>query len=175
MGLDITACSHLELAREVPDFREVSDSEWNDDFEWVYDNKDFDRIDGHPQGFYRSTEETESISFKAGSYGTYNGWRADLAQMAMGIRPEEVWVDEESFAGRPFVELIHFSDCEGAIGPEISAKLAKDFADYEEKAKEWSKGHFADWPDEGEIWIYKYENWKRAFELAAQGGFVMFH
>jgi hypothetical protein len=95
--------------------------------------------------------------------------------MALEVRPEKIWEDHESFAGKPFVELICFSDCEGSIGPETSAKLAKDFADYEEQAREWAKDRYADWHDEFDWWFSKYENFKRAFELAAQGGFVMFH
>ena len=49
-------------------------------------------------------------------------WRV-LAAPKVRTNPEK--------EGLPFVELINFSDCEGVIGPEVAAKLAKDFADYE--------------------------------------------
>lgn len=39
----------------------------------------------------------------------------------------------------PFLELIHFSDCEGIIGPKTSAKLYKDFEKYRDKFKKESK------------------------------------
>lgn len=174
MGLDITACSHLEFIEGTTDIDSLTDEQLEDDAELVYDSG-FNRLDGHPQGLYRRAGASESTSFRAGSYGTYNGWRSDLSRMALGVRPEEVWADPEAFTGKPFVELISFSDCEGAIGPETSAKLAKDFADHEERAKEWAEERYADWHDEFDWWFSKYKHFKRAFELAAQDGFVIFH
>ena len=174
MGLAITACSHLELAKEISDQSEILDEEWLDDQEWV-GHAGFDRLDGRPQGFYKRTEATESTSFGPGSYGTYNGWRANLAQSILGIDPQEIWMACESFVDKPFVELICFSDCEGAIGSDTSAKLAKDFSDHAEKARQWAEEYFAGWKDEIDWWVYVYESFQRAFEVAAQGGFVMFH
>ncbi|MNJ79827.1 hypothetical protein D3C77_779790 [compost metagenome] len=49
-----------------------------------------------------------------------------------------------------------------------SAKLAKDFADFDERAK------YFDGDEDG--WFYKkYLDWKKAFELASDGGTVDFH
>ena len=70
--------------------------------------------------------------------------------------------------GRPFFELIHFSDCEGIIGPKISAKLAKDFADNQAKADVYRV-------DEASWFREKYSDWRRAFEMAADNGAVEFH
>jgi hypothetical protein len=64
----------------------------------------------------------------------------------------------------PFIELIHFSDCEGVINSKISKKLLADFELYEEQAKK---------EDE---WFYKiYQNFKEAFEIAGnKNGVVIF-
>lgn len=57
------------------------------------------------------------------------------------------------------------SDCEGVIGPEVSAKLVKDFADFDERAK--TRG--------GKYFYALYCDWRKAFEMAADGGAVSFH
>lgn len=116
---------------------------------------------------------TEELGFQAGSYSGYNRWRENLCLFAHGVDPETIWFAEDVWEGKPFFELILFSDAQGTIGPETSAKLAKDFAFYElhclSRAQEI--------PDEGERewFIEKYEDWRAAFELAAQDGFVIFH
>ena len=84
----------------------------------------------------------------------------------VGVVPKELWTlspDDEAARATPFYELINFSDCEGFIGPKTSAKLAKDFAAWQEKAGE--RGWFSE----------KYAQWRAAFELAANGGVVQFH
>jgi hypothetical protein len=99
-----------------------------------------------------------------------------LAQFALGKTPEPVWADEE--AKGPFTELINFSGCEGYIGPVVAAKLAKDFADYQQRAEEYAANQgepdhgSEDWS--GDEWLEVYNDWRRAFEMAADGGAVIF-
>ncbi len=69
-----------------------------------------------------------------------------------------------------FRELIHFSDCEGFIGPKTSAKLAADFAAWRDSA-----AAMAAQIDQGRWHLEKYNEWARAFETAAKGGVVKFH
>ena len=64
---------------------------------------------------------------------------------------------------RPFCGLINFPDNEGVIGPVVAAKLAKDFAEFEHRAEEYS----ASIPD-GTDWLENYREWKCAFEMAAK-------
>ena len=75
----------------------------------------------------------DSFAFQAGSYMYYSKWRNQLAEMA-GLGSAEAVRTNPEKEGLPFVELINFSDCEGVIGPKVAAKLAKDFADYEDRA-----------------------------------------
>lgn len=84
-------------------------------------------------------------------------WRA----LAGHDNAEAVWNGKAN--GEAFVELINFSDCEGVIGAEVAKKLAADFAAYQDKAGD--KGDFA----------RVYASWRKAFELAADGGAVCFH
>lgn len=107
--------------------------------------------------------------FRAGSYGGYNHWRDQLAQIA-GYPKDESEIRPYSASAwkansGPFWELINFSDCEGTIGPENSAKLAKDFADFQSKADEHQDEYFRE----------RYSLWRNAFETASQNGAVVFH
>lgn len=75
---------------------------------------------------------------------------------------------EESDA-LPFGQLINFSDYEGLIGPTTSKKLADDFASFAKKAEQIKL------PDEDREWFLRvYNDFRRAFETAAQGGAVEF-
>jgi hypothetical protein len=117
---------------------------------------------------------TESHGFRAGSYSGYNWWREQLCQLALGVPPSEVWEDPDAHAGKPFLEMINFSDAEGAIGPVTSAKLAKDFAINEARLVTLAEQRIAD-PDEREYFTTLLSDWRHAFELAAKDGFVIFH
>lgn len=160
MGLDITAHETLVLVRKcsVERFRdeEIDDPE----LECLYATKHFlAATDGMAGGVYRSTGKTSG--FGAGSYGGYGEWRQQLARL-VGTTAESVWADPKP---GPFVELINNSDCEGFIGPVTSKKLAADFAAHQEAAKKV-----------GDQWFFaRYLDWKRAFELAANGGAVVLH
>ena len=142
---------------------------------YAYLNPDFPGREGQIEGktIYRAEE---SDGFRAGSYGFYNNWREDLAQLA-GYPPikverygqvserhdEAAWQVESG----PFLEMIVFSDCEGVIGAETCAKLAKDFAEFDEKAKTF-KGIT-------NVFYEKYKEWQAAFEMGADDGAVQFH
>jgi hypothetical protein len=119
-------------------------------------------------GLYRLSKER--FKFHGGSYHNYNDWRRWLCQVMLGVMPEAVWQDTQKYAGRQFVELIHFSDCEGTLGPAVCAKLARDFADFEATAE--ASGAPDDIEDD---WYMKqYRNFKVAFQLAAGEGAVEF-
>lgn len=161
MGLDITAYRGL-VPTSDPDAHYLSGNA-----------AEFKaRADGLEDGRY---DADQCIGFAAGSYGGYNAWRDQLAQLAgyprvrhlAGYKPPEdlyaagAWEATEG----PFWELINFSDCEGFIGPKTSAKLARDFAEFQAKAD----AHEDEW------FRRKYAEWRKAFELAANDGAVDFH
>jgi hypothetical protein len=83
-------------------------------------------LDGYPEGFYGG-----ELSERHGSwpYSSYNRLRELICQAALGISPRQVWNAPSCF--RPASEfegifaLVNFSDCEGAIGPVTSAKIAE--------------------------------------------------
>ena len=137
--------------------------------------------------------------FRAGSYSGHFQFRQDLCTL-LGHGDFRAWINKQSTDTHgPFEELINFSDCEGAIGPVVSKKLAKDFVDWEERAKEYAlelnvKGLMSQgWTLEkaqerakaeglddggytgGSHFWETYQNWKKAFTDAAGNGFVAFH
>lgn len=148
MGLDIVYCRKATL---VP-------TTGNDEPEgttYVYVNGDFPgRAEPLCTGCY-TTED--SAHFRAGSYGGYNHWRNALCVAARGITAEAFWA--AGSPNGPFKELVNFSDCDGVIGPVVSKKLAADFATY--------TGAPID--DSG-----LFDDFRKAFETAADGGFVKF-
>lgn len=169
MGLGITAYRNLTKIDAVfnadgepidPTTREPLHYE---DYTQVHVNFDFpERAD--PLEDLAIYAYEDSMDFRAGCYGGYNGWRATLADLA-GYTPTQAWQGEAE--GKPFLELVNFSDCEGAIGPIVAAKLAKDFAEWDERAKAFRN------PETD--WFYdRYKLWRQAFEMAADGGVVKF-
>jgi hypothetical protein len=189
MGLDISAYSkaagnYLGPAEQFSD-EQREELYADDNVVRVYSANGFEaRLDGYAEGFYRADPSGDSYGFRAGSYSGYNWWRRHLCRMAVEEEPEDVWGDAEEFEGSPFVELINFSDCEGAIGPRTSRKLADDFKKYAEQARAYVEAQqAANNPNRGaegadepanEWWLEAYGDWQRAFELAADDGFVWF-
>lgn len=180
MGLDITAYSNIKRLEGIQFDEDGEPVNFDGDYTRLYVNRDFPgRADEVEDGKCYSTEG-EHHAFRAGSYGGYNFWREELARMA-GYPATDYRVygrtEKRHDAGAwaadsgPFFELICFSDCEGVIGTAVSQKLAKDFADFDEKAKThepvipFMQGRFYD----------LYQQWRKAFEVAAQNGVVKFH
>jgi len=159
MGLDITAYGSVDFSRRwTPPAGSGEDAEPDDYNNWVrvYANPDFPtRAPGIETGHYWAAD-TVGIGLRAGSYSSYGRWRARLKEWAMTL-----WTPTEQLAeGRlyPFYELINFSDCEGVLGPEVCAVLARDFK-----------------PDHPEGGSGLYGALASAFNLAANTGCVCFH
>jgi len=173
MGLDITAYRHLTPANGNEAFDDTGELKYEDGWVQLYKNPDFpSRADDvNDQHAYKYVD---SYGFAAGAYSSYNHWRDQLAQLA-GYRLTTFTCygrDEQSYAAAcwqgaegPFSELINFSDCDGVIGSTVSKKLAKDFSDFQAKAD----GH-------GDaLFRQKYAEWRKAFDMAADTGAVVFH
>lgn len=160
MGLDIVACSRIKFIREVRDDEELT---FDDDSIWLGGDDFVERQDGLRHGLY--DVEGDEFHFRAGSYSGYNNWRSELSLAALEVAPEVVWRDFENFRGKPFAELICFSDCEGFIGPKTSAKLLEDFKklDVRKLGGPWD-----------EYMCDRFEDWQLAFKLAADNGVVVF-
>ena len=164
MGLDITAYEHFEM--QDIDTSEMTDEQEDDLYEQytrVYPTFP-DQAEGLDGWVTTSGKE---IGFRAGSYSGYNHWRRTLSEMAYGHGPDTLWEHPEDWKGKPFFELINFSDAEGIIGPKTSAKLAKDFRDNREKAMRFA--------EDNDYFGSLYDQWMEAFTLAADSGFVKFH
>lgn len=101
------------------------------------------------------------MTFGAGSYPSYGAWRRELAKIG-GYDQKDVW--EGRIAEGPFVELVNFADNEGVLGPETSAKLARDFEDRMERARNMMDG------DDFRL----YGKWLKALTMAADGGLINF-
>jgi hypothetical protein len=123
-----------------------------------YDNPDFPgRMEGLVgESLYRAAGTI--FAFRAGSYSGYTDWRSTLAKLC--------GTPEHRESTGPFAELIWFADNEGTIGPVVSAKLSKDFSEWADRAKGFARDPY---------FFTSYVHWRRAFELASNGGAVDFH
>ena len=174
MGLDIAYYSKIQ---------EVGKSKSRDDENiHIYGSSFTYQLGSLKENYsYSITEESESGSFRAGSYSGYNEWRNNLSIMAGYSGASEVWKDfnpdmryhkllkleGKNVRIKPFYELIFFSDCEGYIGPEISKKLYQDFLDFDDKAKKFVST--------GISYFYRsYQNWTECFRVASDNGIVIF-
>lgn len=178
MGLDVTAyCGLKKIDCVFDEEGEPIDPTTREPLEeyhlraWV--NPDFpgraDDIEN--KAIYLSED---SFGFCAGSYGGYSRWRCTLAELAgypaaplTRFGTTEMRHDAGAWAASsgPFWELINFSDCEGVIGAAVSAKLAADFAVYQERADAHADERFR----------AKYAEFRKAFAMAAYSGAVEFH
>jgi hypothetical protein len=174
VGLTVHAASRIDLSRNY--YPELSDSEEEGPTEGnkFYLAADGDyrlHEDGLPFGIFRYTGECQQ--FRVGPYSSFDDFKGLLIQMT-GRTAYELCAaldakhrpTESSF---PFGGLI-CSACPGAIGPKTSARLAKDFADWEPSAVAFA----ATLPEGERDWFLEmYREWKLAVELAADGGAVV--
>ena len=164
MGLAITAYRKLTKIDD-PVLEDGEPIDWEN--EWLAHPDTIEMAEYHWPGRAAGIERgavyrfAEKVEFRAGSYGGFAGWRRILAQAAGYESLEAVWTNHPD---GPFVELLDFSDCEGVIGPIVAAKLAHDFSEHEEKIT----------ADADRYFVKKYKLWRKAFEMAADGGAVDF-
>jgi hypothetical protein len=164
MGLDITAYKNVKLVGTAKD-----GDEYEEKFDWrktdyIWAGQAFiERLPPiQPGGVY---EYESSFGFRVGAYSYYNRFRANLCRLALGVSPDSVWANYKRFEGRPFAELVNFSDCEGVLGTEVCKKLLKDFEAFQEEASRHTEDYF----------LESYNNWRRAFEYASDNGYIDFH
>lgn len=179
MGLDITAYSRIEKVEEK-DYDEYNvevDSEgYLDDYDYnrctsLHVNPDFPgRADDiEDRAIYTFEDEYD---FRAGSYSGYGAWRRELALLTKYATPQTIWdgIDDGTISEQEdFLELICFSDCEGTIGSEVSARLFDAFKRHESRILEVLGPSEYDW------FVQRYNDWMNAFELASDNGAVQFH
>lgn len=197
MGLDISAYEFLEFDRSV-----FSDDTSNVNYlDELYDkglnavliedsDNHYNRLGGMKPGIYQPKyPQLGHLHFRAGSYGTYNGWRNTLSEVMCGMSAQDLWEDPEG-SNYPFYELIHFSDCEGVIAGQVAEKLADDFSNHFYKAIQYAanfhypahpedseediKASQEDAKEEAETFLYKYVKWMVAFQMASNSGAVIF-
>ena len=184
MGLDISAYSYLrqkevftDANRNIQRFAERSLPQIRSEEELInitksmIDRPDQYRVQDMQEGPYYETIRTKEFNFRAGSYSGYNTYRKMLSECFLGVTQDEVWANESQYEGKPFYEQVNFSDCEGFIGPEVSAKLAKDYRDGRARWLEYLNGRMEDVG----YYIEVYDKWTRAFELASQDGVLCFY
>jgi hypothetical protein len=170
MGLDITAYKNVKVINHLSDVEDWEENYYmkgREDTVYIYPSL----VDWFPEWAegleYGAVYEYEdAFGFRAGSYSGYNWWREWLCETFLGVSPQVVWDNPKDFQNAPFYRLIHFADSEGYISKIHAEKLAKDFQKYQDDIdllddEDWTK--------------QAYNNWRKAFEMASENGFVGFH
>lgn len=194
MGLDISYCSGAKLLITSPEdeaawLLRVRDGDPyeaaiamglvddEDELAIPWEHPSFPgRAEGIRCGLPHTRENYEH--FRAGSYSGYSRWRRWLAAV-VGISDLEAWWADPDMSV-PFAELLAFSDCEGVIGPVVSAKLRDDFERMRThaiaSADEYARlgGDSNDY-EARDYFLRSYDQWHEAFKTAANGGWVDFH
>lgn len=157
MGLDITYAAGVTR---------VACTDEQCDHEHLYIDPDFPTHAAPLAEGHYAAGEGGWRDFHAGSYGGYNMWRDKLARLAGAPSARAMWTDRETYQSYPFYELVNFSDCDGAIGPEVSRKLAADFNAMAEQARALG----------GNDGFFRlYQQFRAAFTTAQHDGVVCFH
>ena len=161
MGLDVTVYRWLEPAPNAkldddgfPEDRNVIKVSANSAFEG--------RAAPLANDALYKVHDWNKFGFRAGSYGGYNAWRTELAQLAGFKGDKDFWDNAPDDA--PFYELINFSDCEGVIGSEAATALLSDFNAFAAQAAE-----------RGGWFQRMYVHWHLAMIFAAEDGAIDFH
>lgn len=180
MGLDITAYRKLTkldvLFDQDGEPVDPATREPVENYCKALENPDFPgRAEGLESGACYGYTEVKHVFSR--SYGGYNRWRETLAKLAgyplhyretFGVRNDShaaaAWNGMVA-AGAPFYELVNFADNEGTIGPVVSAKLLRDFIEWDDRAKAITTDYFYD----------GYCDMRRGLEIAADGGAMDFH
>ena len=102
-------------------------------------------------------------------YSAHTWLRNKLASLILD-KEVEMFHEEDYEPGSPFEEFINFSDCEGTIDWETSAKLYQDFVDWRDRARE----EYSSKDYNNETFLYRYDAWMEAFELAKENGVVSY-
>lgn len=173
MGLDISAYGKITKVGTAKNYEEAEERYSSARHVYVYETGYTDRFapfDEPPvKGLdvYEVSSDCDEIHFRAGSYSGYNWWREELAKLLTGFAPREVyWKGSGKPQGYreklPLYFLIDFSDSEGFIGPDVASVLAHQMRTHRPTVA----GHIS--------LIERYDLFLKAFELAAQGGVVIF-
>jgi hypothetical protein len=133
----------------------------------VYAGRHFEtHLDGYPEGFY----DGESYHAFHMTYSGYNRFRATLCEFGLGVEPAHVWANLDEYADCALFPLIHFSDCEGTIGPQTSGiiEAGLDSLAADSRFENYLRERSYHYPE-------AFENLRGAFHDAANSnGFVIY-
>lgn len=176
MGLDIVAYSKLEPQRDerVEEVMQSIFSPLGEEVMEIFEESERVRCMDMKPGKWHRTEDTKETHFRAGSYSTYNRFRALLAECFHGVEPSVIWEDEWSWEGTRFFEMINGSDCDGVYGPTDSEKLHRDFEDGEILFEEFLKDKKFTITSDGDYYLEVYRKFKEGYGLAADDGVLIF-
>lgn len=153
MGLDVYSYKKILFVSPLKDLDPGKGQEF------IYVNPVFLRYSNLKTGVY-SFEEI--FRFEVGSYTGYCEWRSQLARMIKKV-DRDIW---ENPVPGAFLEIIHFTDCDGVLGADVCKKLYQDFKKYHPSALKIGL------KDPDFLWTYR--QFMKALRMGSQEGCVVF-
>jgi hypothetical protein len=153
MGLEVTAYTQVQLAARDKKDRAAFIIDGEAISRWPLSSV------GLRPGVYVSTGP--ELEIRVGHLMSYMWWREQLARLG-GYTQEDALTCKVTDG--PFIEFISFADLHGVISNSASRKLALDFEQFEQSAREIGGDFYA-----------LYMQFKRAFEFAQDTGVVSIH
>lgn len=120
MGLDVRCVYNL------------TPSEDDENYDVYISTPKFDDVDHVTMFEFGAYKCESSCIFRAGAYSAYNRFRNSISTIALSVKAEEVWENPLKYKGKPFFEIINFTDCDGCFDYVIADKLLNDFTTHKD-------------------------------------------
>ncbi len=184
MGLDIMAISNLEKKFKLEEKLKALPFEVRPEVKKTRIKIDttpygpgkggFNKCEDMEGGKYTETDTTEEHHFRAGSYSGYNRFRKLLCEALVGVEPEILWADPDSYKDHPGFEMINFSDCGGILGTGVCKKLYTQLLENRDKFESYLENRFSDGGDEVRWEMSTYDDFLEGFRLGSENGIVVY-
>ena len=170
-----TVFTHLQLLRAGgpdEDFEDKHEDAMNESVFYLYAHPDFsDHAEGVVDGYYRVKRPSGDLDIDLPDE-YLNHWRSELCRLCTGEPIEAIW--RKLVVAPAFMALLDFPADEGFIGRARCDALAKDFAQWHERAQAHSAALAVDDEELASTWLQVYEAFAQAFQAASPQGVVQF-
>jgi len=133
MGLDIHAYDHAVEVPEAKYFNRDGEPLKDDLTEYDYDQQliqarlpasdMYQSLEGLIEGHWYLVGPR--VASWRGGYFTWSAIRAALTEASWGVDPQEVWDNEGKYGDQLLYPLVHFTDCDGVIGPLACRRILR--------------------------------------------------
>jgi hypothetical protein len=176
----VTIASYSRLAKVNEPKHELTNDCFDNDHIRMRENPKMPYIGTiENENCYWETDDSERYDFYAGNNPGFQEWCDILVQLVHGCVLEDYLTNKDRDPA--FYELVRYDPKRenydnwpaAVIGPQMCAKLYKDFKKYASKIEKVVKKTKEDAQPDG-LWWDRYGSWMKGFELGADSGALVF-